>query len=87
MRTEKIIVNSESGLHARPAALFVQLSSRFKSDLTIQKDDKQVNAKSILGVLSLGIAKGSEIALMAEGPDEDQAISELVDLIQSNFQE
>ncbi|MDA8441406.1 MAG: HPr family phosphocarrier protein [Peptococcaceae bacterium] len=87
MRSEKITVTNETGLHARPASLFVQLTAQFKSELTIRKDDRSVNAKSILGILSLGISKGTEVTLIAEGPDEEQAVDELVKLIQGNFGE
>lgn len=87
MRTEKVTLLNESGLHARPASLFVKTGSKFKADLTIQKEEKIVNAKSILGILSLGIAKGEEVILAAQGPDEEEAISELVKLIQAKFNE
>lgn len=87
MISETITITNETGLHARPASVFVNTAAKFKSELTIQKGEKQVNAKSILGVLSLGISKGSEIILSAQGPDEEEAIRSLVELAGLNFNE
>jgi phosphotransferase system HPr (HPr) family protein len=87
MRSEKVTILNETGLHARPASIFVNTAAKFKSDLLIQKGEKQVNAKSILGVLSLGISKGTEITISAQGPDEEEAVSKLTELIQSEFNE
>lgn len=83
MRSEKVTILNETGLHARPASIFVNTAAKFKSDLTIQKGEKQVNAKSILAVLSLGVTKGTEITISAQGEDEDEAVCRLVELIQS----
>ena len=77
---EVVIVNSV-GLHARPATFFIQKANSFKSAITVEKEDRAVNAKSLLGVLSLGIVKGQKITLVADGPDEEEAIKELVTLI------
>lgn len=87
MESEKVVISNETGLHARPASIFVNTAAKFKSDLTIAKGEKKVNAKSILSVLGLGIAKGSEITLSADGPDEKEAISKLMELIRSGFNE
>lgn len=75
------------GLHARPAALFVQMASQFKSNITVVHKDRQANAKSILSVLTLGIGQGATITIRAEGEDADEALSALESLIKSNFGE
>ncbi len=85
MTSREIAVLNEVGLHARPATFFIQKANEFKSLITIAKDERKVNAKSLLGVLSLGITKGTTILLAAEGPDEAQAIDSLDALIASNF--
>ncbi|HOM41964.1 MAG TPA: HPr family phosphocarrier protein [Clostridia bacterium] len=87
MITEKVTILNETGLHARPASVFVNTAAKFKSDLTIQKDGKKVNAKSILSVLGLGISKGTELTISAEGPDEEEAVSKLVQLIKQGINE
>ena len=79
------MVNNKVGLHARPATFFIQKANEFKSSIWVEKDDRRVNAKSLLGVLSLGIVKGTAINLIADGPDEEAAINALVDLINSEF--
>ena len=71
-------VKLETGLQARPAAQFVQEANRYASHLFLEKDGKKVNAKSIMGLMSLAITKGEEIKLIADGADEDAAISSLV---------
>ena len=80
------IVNSV-GLHARPATFFIQKANSFKSSIWVENEDRRVNAKSLLGVLSLGIMKGMTITLIADGPDEADALSGLADLINSGFQD
>lgn len=85
MISKEIIVQNEVGLHARPATFFIQKANEFKSLITVSKDDRKVNAKSLLGVLSLGITKGTKIVLTAEGPDEEESLTELEALIMSNF--
>jgi phosphotransferase system HPr (HPr) family protein len=87
MISEKVVIINETGLHARPASIFVNMASKFKSELMVQKGEKQVNAKSILAVLSLGISKGTEITISAQGPDEEEAVTKLVELIQLKFNE
>ncbi len=87
MKTCEIMITNSSGLHARPATFFIQKANFYKSTILIEKDDRKVNAKSLLGVLSLGIAKGMTVTLSAEGPDEDAAIDGLVSLINSGFNE
>ena len=75
----------EAGLHARPAALFVQIASKFSSRIWVETDSKKVNAKSIMGVMSLGVHSGQEITLIIEGKDEKEAMTALTRLIKSNF--
>lgn len=75
-------VKLKSGLQARQAALFVQEANRFKSEVYLQKDEKKVNAKSIMGIMSLAIARGTTITLIADGKDEHEAVEGLVSLIQ-----
>ena len=87
MISETITITNETGLHARPASVFVSTAAKFKSELTLQKGDKQVNAKSIMGVLSLGITKGTDIIISAQGPDEEEAVSALAELARLNFNE
>lgn len=87
MISEKVTILNETGLHARPASVFVNTATKFKSDLTIGKGEKKANAKSILSVLGLGISKGTEITISADGPDEEEAVSALVELIQLGINE
>ena len=87
MKTCEIMITNSSGLHARPATFFIQKANFYKSTILIEKDDRRVNAKSLLGVLSLGIAKGMTVKLTADGLDEDAAIDGLVSLINSGFNE
>ena len=86
IKREMTIVNN-IGLHARPATFFIQKANSFKSSIWIEKDDRKVNAKSLLGVLSLGIAKGMVVTLVADGQDENAAVDGLIDLIQSGLTE
>ena len=87
MYMKETTVNNQVGLHARPAKFFIQKANEFKSSIWVEKDDRRVNAKSLLGVLSLGIVKGTAINLIADGPDEEAAINALVELINSEFAE
>ncbi len=82
-----VVITNNIGLHARPATFFIQKANSFQSSIWIEKDDRKVNAKSLLGVLSMGIAKGMTVTLIADGKDEDGAISGLIDLIQTGFME
>ncbi len=84
-QTVKIV--NPSGLHARPAALFVQTAGKFLSNIWITQGNKRVNAKSIMGLMSLAIGKGIEVTVGAEGEDEVPAVNELTDLITSGFKE
>ena len=87
MITKEAVINNLEGLHARPAVFFIQKANEFKSSIWIEKEDRRVNAKSLLGVLSLGIVKGTAVNLIADGNDENEAISTLSDLIASDFSE
>lgn len=87
MLTKELTINNQVGLHARPATFFIQKANEFKSSIWIEKDDRKVNAKSLLGVLSLGIVKGTTIKLIADGGDEKEALTTLENLILSDFTE
>lgn len=83
MAERTVIVTNETGLHARPAASLVQFVKNYPGEVTIIKDDKQANAKSIFNVMSLGIAKGTEIKLIVEGDDEEKFADELVEFVEN----
>ena len=87
MLTREVTINNQVGLHARPATFFIQKANEFKSSIWIEKDDRKVNAKSLLGVLSLGIVKGTSVNLVADGSDEKEALNTLSTLIASDFTE
>ncbi len=87
MYSESIVVQNKTGLHARPAASFVQTASKFKSNIIIEKDSKQANAKSMLSLLSIGASLGCTVSVTAEGEDENQAVTTLIELIRSKFGE
>lgn len=87
MLTREVTINNQVGLHARPATFFIQKANEFKSSIWIEKDDRKVNAKSLLGVLSLGIVKGTSVNLVADGSDEKEALNTLAALIASDFSE
>lgn len=87
MLTREVTINNQVGLHARPATFFIQKANEFKSNIWIEKDDRKVNAKSLLGVLSLGIVKGTSVNLIADGNDEKEALNTLEGLIASDFTE
>ncbi len=83
--SKEVTINNQVGLHARPATFFIQKANEFKSSIWIEKDDRRVNAKSLLGVLSLGIVKGTAVNIVADGVDENEAIATLSALIDSDF--
>ena len=87
MFVKEVSVKNQVGLHARPATFFIQKANEFKSSVWVEKDERRVNAKSLLGVLSLGIVGGTTIRIMAEGSDEEQAVDGLVKLVESGFAE
>ncbi|MEG1432286.1 MULTISPECIES: HPr family phosphocarrier protein [Eubacterium] len=87
MVSKEVTVINQTGLHARPASLFVQTAGKFESDIDVVKGDLRINAKSIMGIMSGGIAQGSTISIEANGDDEGEALKALVDLVESAFGE
>lgn len=84
MYTEKTVVKCESGLHNKQATYFIQKANEFRSSIWIEAEDRKINAKSLLGVLSMGITTGTEISLIAEGADEEAAVKSLAALLQKD---
>lgn len=78
-------IKNEMGLHARAAALFVQTTNKFASDILVEKNDERVNAKSIMGIMALGISQNSKITIIVNGIDEEEAIEELSNLINNRL--
>ena len=87
MISRDVIIKNNVGLHARPATFFIQKANSYKSSIWVEKDDRRVNAKSLLGVLSLGIVKGMTINMIADGVDENEALAGLAELIDTGFSE
>ena len=87
MISREVTITNTIGLHARPATFFIQKANSFKSSIWVEKDDRKVNAKSLLGVLSLGILGGTSIKVIADGVDEEDAVEALVKLVLSGFAE
>jgi phosphocarrier protein len=87
MAEREVVIVNKLGIHARPAAEIVKTASRFKSNITIIRDDLEVNAKSIMGVMMLAAEQGARITLRADGPDADAAIDALAALIAAKFGE
>ena len=87
MYVKDVVVQNQVGLHARPATFFIQKANEFKSSIWVERDERRVNAKSSLGVLSLGILGGSEIRIIADGADEQAAVDSLIELVESGFAE
>ena len=87
MYAKEVVVQNQVGLHARPATFFIQKANEFKSTIWVEKEERRVNAKSLLGVLSLGIVGGMDIKIIADGADEKNAVDGLVKLVQSGFAE
>ena len=85
MFMKDIIVQNQIGLHARPATFFVQKATEYKSTIWVTRNERKANAKSLLGVLSLGITKDTSVTIIAEGVDEQEAVEGLIDLINSKF--
>ena len=86
MITSDVTIQNNVGLHARPATFFIQKANSYKSTIWVEKDDRRVNAKSLLGVLSLGIIKGVTVTLIADGADENEALDGLSELITTGFE-
>ena len=87
MFVKEVLVQNQVGLHARPATFFIQKANEFKSSIWVEKDERRVNAKSLLGVLSLGILGNTEIRIIADGVDEKDAVDSLIKLVESGFAE
>ena len=87
MTQETITIENKTGIHARPASIFVQTGTKFKSKVQIQAKGKTVDAKSILMIMSMGLVKGTEITIVADGPDEAEAVKDLTELVASKFGE
>ena len=85
MFVKDVMVQNQVGLHARPATFFIQKANEFKSSIWIEKEERRVNAKSLLGILSLGIVGGTAIRIIADGSDEQHAVDSLVELVESGF--
>ena len=85
MFVKEVTVQNQVGLHARPATFFIQKANEFKSCIWVEKEERRVNAKSLLGVLSLGIVGGTSIRIIADGADEEQAVEGLIALVESGF--
>lgn len=87
MFVKDVVVQNQVGLHARPATFFIQKANEFKSSIWVEKEERRVNAKSLLGVLSLGIVGGTAIRIIADGSDEQAAVEGLVTLVETGFAE
>ncbi len=87
MYEKEVTIQNQVGLHARPATFFIQKANEFRSNIWVEKEERKVSAKSLLGVLSLGITKGTSIKIVAEGTDETDAVNALAQLIGSDFAE
>ena len=87
MFVKEVTVQNQVGLHDRPATFFIQKANEYKSFIWVEKEERRVNAKSLLGVLSLGIVGGTSIRIIADGSDEQQAVEGLVALVESGFAE
>ena len=87
MFVKDVVVKNQVGLHARPATFFIQKANEFKSSIWVEKEERRVNGKSLLGVLSLGIMGGTQIRIIAGGTDEQEAVDALAKLVESGFAE
>lgn len=87
MISREVTIKNNVGLHARPATFFIQKANSYKSSIWVEKDDRRVNAKSLLGVLSLGIVKGMTVTIYADGVDEAEAIEGIAELVNTGFTE
>ncbi len=87
MITKKLSILNKLGIHARPAAQFVRVASRFQSDVTVEKDDESVDGKSIMGLMMLAVGWGADITVTADGPDEKETLAALEELVLSKFGE
>ena len=87
MRRKEVVVKNKVGLHSRFATLFIKKTNEFRSSIWIERDDRKINAKSLLGVLSIGVLGGDTVTIVADGNDEDKALTALVELIENGFKD
>ncbi len=85
MYVKEVVIQNQVGLYARPATFFIQKANEFESSIWVEKEEKRANAKSLLGILSLGIMGETTIRIIADGIDEEEAVNQLVNLIESGF--
>jgi phosphocarrier protein len=85
--TGEVVIENRNGLHARPAAMFVKISSRYRAEVWVEKDGERVNGKSIMGLMMLAAGKGSRLQVIAEGMDADKAVAEIKNLVETRFGE
>ncbi len=85
--TGEVVIDNRNGLHARPAAMFVKISSRYRAEVWVEKDGERVNGKSIMGLMMLAAGKGSRLQIIAEGVDADKAVAEIKNLVETRFGE
>ena len=87
MTTKTLKIKTESGIHARPAAMFVKMANQFPCEILVQKDDQEINGKSIMGIMMLALTKGTTITIKADGQKEKEAIKKIAELIENDFDE
>jgi phosphocarrier protein HPr len=85
--TKELLVQNKMGIHARPAAMIVRVTNKFKSEVHVEKDDEQVNGKSIMGLMMLAAARGTKVKFVATGPDAEQMLTEIEALFAKKFDE
>ncbi len=87
MTTKKVTIKNRAGIHARPAALIVNTANQYDSEIYLEKDDMRINGKSIMGIITLGAGYNSDIAVIADGDDEDEAVEAITALFENRFEE
>ena len=87
MITKTLKIKTESGIHARPAAMFVKIANKFPCEILVQKDDQEINGKSIMGIMMLALTKGTTITIKADGQKEKEAVKKIAELIENDFDE
>lgn len=87
MTEKKVTIKNRAGIHARPAALLVQTANKYKSSIFLQKENEKINAKSIMGIITLGAAYNTELVLSADGPDQEEAVEAISHLFENRFEE
>lgn len=87
MTEKEVVVKNRAGIHARPAGMIVTLANKFKSQIFVEKDSEKINAKSIMGLITLGVVCNTALKISAEGEDESEAVTALVTLIENRFEE